>query len=73
MSADQKRRLMVACFATEPPPNEDLDGPFVFMPGFLAQGDQVMPPMDSVIVPPQTYLVVTYIGPSADIGSFRLR
>jgi predicted transcriptional regulator YdeE len=71
MSADQKRRLMAVCFATTPPPKEDIDGPFVFMPGFLVNGDQDMPPMDSVNIPPQTYLVVTYNGPSEDIGSFR--
>ena len=70
MSTDA-RRLMAVCFATEPPPAEDIDGPFVFMPVFLAEPNLAMPPMDSVLIPALTYLVVKYAGPSADIGNFR--
>lgn len=71
MSGDESRQLMAACFATQPPPKEDIDGPFVFMPGFRAERDTIIPPLETVIIPPQTYLVVTYNGATADIGNFR--
>jgi predicted transcriptional regulator YdeE len=69
MSAD-KRRLGAVCFATTPAPKEDVDGPFVFMPGYLIESSaDVLQPLDTITVPAQTYLVVTYKG--ADVGDRR--
>lgn len=66
------RQLAAACFALEPPPKEDVDGPFVFMPGYLieAPGD-VLQPLDTVVIPPQTYLVLSFTGTPDDIGNMR--
>ncbi|MBY5367825.1 GyrI-like domain-containing protein [Rhizobium leguminosarum] len=71
MSAD-KRRLAAVCFATTPPPKEDVDGPFVFMPGYLIESSaDVLQPLDTITIPAQTYLVLTYQGPTSGIGDMR--
>ncbi|QPC89719.1 GyrI-like domain-containing protein [Mesorhizobium sp. INR15] len=71
MAADH-RRLVAVCFATQPPPATDTDGPFLFMPGFFIDdpGD-VLQPLDTVIVPAQTYLVTTFTGPASELGNLR--
>jgi len=70
--AENKQTLAAVCFATTPPPKQDIDGPFVFMPGFLSEpGELVVGPRDSVLIPAQTYLVLTFSGDSSDIGNMR--
>lgn len=72
MSADEGRQLAAVCFATTPPPAEDIDGPFVFMPGYLIKSSaDVLQPMDTIQVPAQTYLVLSYQGTLDDIGNMR--
>ncbi|WP_145964992.1 GyrI-like domain-containing protein [Rhizobium leguminosarum] len=71
MSAD-KRRLAAVCFATTPPPEGDVDGPFVFMPGYLIESSaDVLQPLDTITIPAQTYLVLIYQGPTSGIGDMR--
>lgn len=69
MGADH-HRLAAVCFA--PPPNGDIDGPFLFMPGYLIENEgDVLQPLDTVTIPAQTYLVLTYSGPTTEIGDMR--
>lgn len=71
MSTDT-RQLAAVCFATTPPPATDTDGPFLFMPGYIINSQtDVLQPLDTVTVPAQTYLVLSYEGPSAEIGDMR--
>jgi hypothetical protein len=68
------QQYVEVCFATEPPPTDpNIDGPFYYMPGFFVESavTAVLQPMDSILIPEQTYLVVSYEGPSANIGNLR--
>lgn len=68
----ENRQLAAVCFALEAPPKEDVDGPFVFMPGYLIDAPgNVLQPLDTIIVPAQTYLVVSFSGAADDIGNMR--
>jgi predicted transcriptional regulator YdeE len=69
---ENKKTLAAVCFATTPPPKEDVDGPFVFMPGFLNEsGELTEGPRDSVLIPAQTYLVLTFSGDASEVGNMR--
>ena len=70
--AEDDRRLVAVCFALEPPPSADIDGPFLFMPGYFVDtpGD-VIQPFDTIVVPEQTYLVLTFTGSAEDVGNMR--
>jgi predicted transcriptional regulator YdeE len=70
-TAVPQRRLAAACFALTPPPNADIDGPFVFMPGFLVDDGQIDPGKDSVTIPAQTYLVLKFTEPGSAVGDMR--
>ena len=73
MAVGPKRRLAALCFAVGPPPaDQQTDGPFVFMPGFIVQKDQSPDPhLDVVTVPQHLYLVVSYTGSQDDVGNMR--
>lgn len=70
---DFDRRLVEVCFATQPPPPTDVDGPFLYMPGYFvdAPTTSVLAPLDTIVVPEQIYLVMSYDGPRAEIGDMR--
>ncbi len=71
MGADN-RRLVAVCFALEPPPADNTDGPFLFMPGyFIDSPGDVIEPLDTVVIPAQTYLVLSFSGPADDVGNMR--
>lgn len=70
-SAIPQKRLAAACFAQTPPPKEEIDGPFVFMPGFLVEDGQIDPGKDSITIPAQTYLVLKFTGPGSAVGDMR--
>lgn len=68
----ERKGLVTVCFAKEAPPANDTDGPFFFMPGFfMDESVQVVENRDTVMIPEQTYLVVSWSGASADIANFR--
>ncbi|MGX5851028.1 GyrI-like domain-containing protein [Mesorhizobium sp. PL10] len=74
LGQDFDRRYVEVCFATTAPPADpNIDGPFYYMPGYIVQSaiTAVLQPMDSVLIPEQLYLVVSYEGPTAEIGNLR--
>ncbi|TAX38937.1 GyrI-like domain-containing protein [Rhizobium leguminosarum] len=74
LSQNFDQRYVEICFATQAPPkDQNIDGPFYYMPGFIIQTaiTGVLQPMDSVIVPQQLYHVLSYEGPTSEIGNLR--
>lgn len=68
------QRYVEVCFATQAPPADpNIDGPFYYMPGYIIQTaiTGVLKPMDSVIIPEQLYHVLSYEGPTSEIGNLR--
>jgi predicted transcriptional regulator YdeE len=74
LGQDFEQRYVELCFATQAPPaDQNIDGPFYYMPGFLIRTaiTGVLQPMDTVVVPAQLYHVLSYEGPGSDIGNLR--
>jgi predicted transcriptional regulator YdeE len=68
------QRYVEICFATQAPPvDKSIDGPFYYMPGYIIQTaiTGVLQPMDSIIIPEHLYHVLSYEGPTSEIGNLR--
>ena len=71
LQADADHRTVSVCFATEPAPKADEDGPFNFLSGRFVNERNLPDRADTIVVPPQTYMVLHYTGPVSDLGNMR--